>query len=258
MTESVESSTYETPTGAKIGRIRINRPHKLNTVDRVTLQGLSAALHALRDQHGVRAVILAGVGDKAFIGGANIEEMAGLTPHTARGFIGLIHDVCTAIRDLPVPVIARLAGFTLGAGMEIAAACDLRVATQSARFGMPEVKLGIPSVVEAALLPGLIGWGRTRQILLLGEVFGTAEAQAWGFVQRVVADDALDTAIDEWIGAILAAGERAVGVQKRLIRRWEDLSVSQAIAAGVDAFAQAWETDEPAAAMAAWLAARAK
>ena len=113
--------------------------------------------------------------------------MAGLEDgEAARAFITLVHGCCRAVRDCPVPVIGRLGGWTLGAGLELAAACDLRIAAEHAQFGMPEVRVGIPSVVEAALLPGLIGWGRTRRLLLLGETIGAAEALAWGLVEQVV------------------------------------------------------------------------
>ena len=114
-----------------------------------------------------------------------------------------------ALRELPVPVIARINGYALGAGLEVAAACDLRVAASNAVFGMPEVKVGIPSVVEAALLPGLIGWGRTRELLLFGENIDAATALAWGLVEQVVAPDALDAAVEARLAALLSA--RAAG-----------------------------------------------
>ena len=117
----------------------------------------------------LRVVVLSGAGNRAFIGGADIDEMARLDEGSARAFISRLHRCCESLRDLPVPVIARITGYTLGAGLEIAAACDLRIADSTAVFGMPEVKLGIPSVIEAALLPMLIGWGRTRQICSLGD-----------------------------------------------------------------------------------------
>ena len=128
-----------------------------------------------------------GAGTKAFIGGANIFEMATLDAAHAEGFITLVHRCCNAVRELPVPVIARVNGYALGAGLEVAAACDLRIASSNAVFGMPEVKVGIPSVVEAALLPGLIGWARTRELLLFGENIDAATALAWGLVEQVVA-----------------------------------------------------------------------
>jgi enoyl-CoA hydratase/carnithine racemase len=108
------------------------------------------------------------------------------------------------------------------------------------------VRVGIPSVVEAALLPGLIGWGRTRRLLLLAETIGAAEARDWGLVERVVPTDALDAAVEEWLVLLLEAGPQAIRAQKALIRKWEDLPLSQAVAAGIDAFAASWRSDEPA------------
>jgi enoyl-CoA hydratase/carnithine racemase len=122
---------------------------------------------------------------------------------------------------------------------------------------MPEVRLGIPSVVEAALLPMLIGWGRTRRLLLLGETISAAEAESWGLVEKVVPADALDQTVDAWIDMLLEAGPRAIQLQKMLIRQWEDLPIRAAVQAGVDAFAEAWRTDEPRAAMRSFLEAQA-
>ena len=116
-------------------------------------------------------------------------------------------------------MIARVNGYALGAGLEVAAACDLRIASSNAVFGMPEVKVGIPSVVEAALLPGLIGWGRTRELLLFGENIDAATALAWGLVEQVVAPDALDAAVEARLASLLGAGPQAVRLQKKLIRQ---------------------------------------
>src|SRR6185437_2626707 len=121
-------------------------------------------------------------------------------------------------RHLPVPVIARIEGYALGAGLEVAVACDLRVASTQAQFGMPEVKVGIPSVVEAALIPGLIGFGRARELLMLGEVIDAETALRWGLVERVVESAALDREVEQIVAALLAAGLRALRLQKALMR----------------------------------------
>ena len=176
--------------------------------------------------------------------------MATLDAENAEGFITLVHRSCNALRELPVPVIARVNGYALGAGLEVAAACDLRIASSNAVFGMPEVKVGIPSVVEAALLPGLIGWGRTRELLLWGENIDAATALAWGLVEYVVAPAELDAAVDARLDALLAAGPQAVRLQKKLIRDWENMTLDQAVRAGIESFKQAYATDEPARMMA--------
>lgn len=244
--------------GGRVARITVSNERRLNTLGSRLLDQLAAVLDDLGRDDDLRAVVLTGAGTRAFIGGADISEMAALDAATARSFITRIHRCCDALRSLPVPVIARIQGYTFGAGLEIAAACDLRIASDHATFGMPEVRLGIPSVVEAALLPMLIGWGRTRQVLLLGETFAAAEAERWGLVERVVPAASLDGATDEWVDAILEGGAQAIRLQKGLIQAWEDLPLRAAVQAGVDAFAAAWRTDEPRRAMQAFLASRAK
>ena len=128
----------------------------------------------------------------------------------------------------------------------------LRIASSTAVFGMPEVKVGIPSVVEAALLPGLIGWGRTRELLLFGETIDAPTALAWGLVEQVVAPDELEAAVERRLDALLAAGPQAVRLQKKLIRDWENMTLAQAVRAGIESFTQAYATDEPARMMAAF------
>jgi enoyl-CoA hydratase/carnithine racemase len=247
----------ETRTKGSVARVTIANDRKLNTLNSALIACFVTEMERLHAVGGLRAVVLTGEGTRAFIGGADITEMADLDPVSARRFITGIHQCCEAIRALPVPVIARIQGFTFGAGLEVAAACDLRLAADTARFGMPEVRLGIPSVVEAALLPMLIGWGRTRRLLLLGETISAAEAETWGLVEKRVPPEALDQAVDAWIEMLLLSGPRAIMLQKRLIRQWEDLPIKAAVQAGVDAFAEAWRTDEPKEAMRAFLEAQA-
>ena len=244
--------------GGRVAYVSIDNQNKLNSLSSEVMAQFVAAFRDLAADPALRAVVLSGAGGKAFIGGANIDEMAEIdSPETGRAFILKVHACCQVIRDLPVPVIAAIDGWCLGAGLEVAAACDMRLCSDTAQFGMPEVRLGIPSVVEAALLPALIGWGRTRRILLTGETFGASEALAWGFVQGVCLQTMLEAGVEDLLAKLLEAEPRAVQLQKALIRRWEDLSVTGAIAAGVESFAEAWTTDGPKAAMARYRADRA-
>lgn len=247
---------FENRANGAIARLVIDNESKLNTLNSALMEQLAAAVEGLAARSDLRAVVLAGQGARSFIGGADIAEMAALDAATARAYIARIHRICQSLRSLPVPAIACIRGFCLGAGLEIAAACDLRVAADDAIFGMPEVRLGIPSVVEAALLPMLVGWGRARQVLLLGETFPAAEVATWGLVERVVPSGDLDRAVEQWLDAILACGPRALRLQKELMRKWEELPLGAAIEAGIDAFAEACRTDEPRRAMNAFLARR--
>jgi enoyl-CoA hydratase/carnithine racemase len=232
--------------GGAVVTLMIDNQAKLNTLDRALMTEFVAKVEALYPREDLRALVLTGSGGKAFIGGASIPEMAALTRDTARDFITLVHRTSEALRKLPVPVIARIDGYALGAGLEVAASCDLRVATTRAKFGMPETKVGIPSVVEAALIPQLIGYGRARELLMLGEIVDAETALRWGLVERVVALEALDAEIEKIIASIFAAGAQAVRAQKVLMQQWEKLPTDKAIEAGIDAFARAFETGEPA------------
>ena len=235
--------------------VTIDNPGKLNTLNTPVMTELIAAVERLGADETLRAVVLRGAGERAFIGGADINEMAGLDPASARAFITLVHRSCDVFRRLPVPVIARIQGYVFGAGVEVAAACDMRVAGTDARFGMPEVRLGVPSVVEAALLPQLIGWGRTRQWLLTGDTIDAATAHAWGLVEELVPADQLD---DRGAAAGVGAGIRSTRppVTEGADHGWEDLPLSQAVERGIANFASAWETDEPRRLMQRFLAER--
>lgn len=253
-TAEVRVALEARPEGGQVARVTIAHERKLNTLNPELMRRFVAAMAELSAHEELRGVVLTGAGEKAFVGGADIGAMAAIRDGAAAtAFIGQVHACCAAVRDCPVPVIARVNGWTLGAGLELAAACDMRIAAEGAHFGMPEVRVGIPSVVEAALLPGLIGWGRTRRLLLLGETIGAAEAERWGLVERVVPAAALDAAVEEALAHLCAAGPRAIRNQKALIRQWEDLPVGEAIAAGITAFARAWESEEPRAMMRAFL-----
>lgn len=231
--------------GGTVAFLTLDNRKKLNTLDRALMQQFIAAVESLAARDDLRALVISGAGGKAFIGGASIPEMAALDKDSAKDFITLVHRTCDSLRQLPVPVIARIDGYALGAGLELAASCDLRIATTRAHFGVPEVKVGIPSVIEAALIPRLIGFGRARELLMLGETIDAETALRWGLVERVVAPEALDREVEKMLAALFSAGACAVRLQKELIRAWEKLPAERAIAAGIGAFVKAFETDEP-------------
>ena len=232
--------------GGHLARVTIDNISRLNSLNRELMVEIVNAVAALDNDRQLRLAILSGAGERAFVGGADVGEIAALDHVTARSFITLVHRCCAAFRRLPVPVIARIDGYALGAGLELACACDLRVASERAIFGMPEVRVGIPSVVEAALLPKLIGPGRARRLLLTGETIGAGEALSWGLVDAVAPPGGLDDAVERLARSILAAGPQAVRLQKSLILEWEELPTTAAIERGIDCFVAAFDTDEPA------------
>jgi enoyl-CoA hydratase len=236
----------ERPEGGRVAHLVIDNTAKLNSLNAALMAEIVDKMAAVAALPDLRLATLTGAGDRAFVGGADITEIAALDHAGARRFITLVHRCCAAVRAVPVPVIARIDGYALGAGLELAAACDMRVASERSAFGMPEVAIGIPSVVEAALLPKLIGGGRARRLLYTGEPIDAATALDWGLVDRVAPADGLDEAVERLANPILAAGPQAIRLQKALILDWEELPATAAIARGIDRFVAAFDSDEPA------------
>jgi enoyl-CoA hydratase/carnithine racemase len=241
----VRVAREDRPEGGYLARLTIDNAGKLNALNRELMVEIVEAVQALEADPELRLVIVTGAGERAFVGGADINELAALNEDSAREFITLVHRCCDGFHRLAVPVIARIDGYALGAGLELAAACDLRVASDRAVFGMPEVRVGIPSVVEAALLPQLIGYGRARRLLLTGVSIDADEALAWALVDAVVPPDRLDAVVERFAAAILAGGPQAIRLQKKLILDWEDLPTGAAVARGIEVFGEAYATDEP-------------
>jgi enoyl-CoA hydratase len=225
-----------------LARVFLDRVQKANALDWDLLSELLFAVNNLRNDESVRAVVLGGQG-KTFCAGADVTVMSALNHETSRKFITLIHEICAAIRALPVPVLARLQGAVIGAGLEIAAACDLRIAAPGTRFLMPEVRLGIPSVVEAALLPRLIGSGRAAWLVLTGEAIDAARAYEWGLIEEVAAD--LDASIEKTVKSLVAGDRAALRAQKELLQQWEEAPLSASIGASIERFAQSFATHNP-------------
>ena len=239
--------------GGPVAWITVARPEKLNSLDSDLIGKLTKAAASLKDDTTLRAAVLTGAGERAFIGGADVAEMAELTPRNAAKFIVGLHGAGAAIRAIPVPVIARVRGFCLGGGMEIAASCDIRIASDDSTFGMPEVSLGLPSVIEAALFPRLIGEGRANWLLLTGATLDAKKAYAWGFLEDVAPAAELDAAVKKTLAAIVKAGPEAVRAQKALMRRWDNLSLEDAILSSVPDFVRAYNVGEPQKMMKAFL-----
>ena len=243
----------DNPHGGRVATVCYDNTAKLNVVAKDDADALAAAIERTGAIDDLRVMVLRGAGERALIGGADIGFMVDVTPEAARPFITSIHDVCDAIRRAPVPVVARMSGFCLGAGLEIAASCDLRVADATAKLGMPEVQVGLPSVIEAALLPRLIGWGRAARLVYTGEIIGAEQAYAWGLVESLVPEGEIDEAIGQTVDLICAAGPVAIRLQKELLRDWEELPLRDAVQRGIDCLPKSFASGEPHERMRAFL-----
>ena len=217
----------------------------MNILGTEAIEELTAEFHRLSREEDCRVIVLRGAGDRAFIGGADINEMQGLDQATAEAFISRLAALCEAVRACPAPVIARLSGWCLGAGLEVAVSCDLRVAGAGAAFGMPEVAVGIPSVIHAALIPAMIGASRAAWLLLTGETIDAGTAASWGLVHDVVPDGQLDARITQLAARMATLGPQAVRQQKRLLNQWTDTTPATAIEDSIAQFGLAFRTGEP-------------
>jgi enoyl-CoA hydratase len=233
----------------------LDRP-PLNLLEPGTIEALRTVFRQVADDGELRAVVLTG-GGRAFCAGMDVRVLRDLDVASARELISALHAAIESVHHAPVPVVAAVRGPCLGAGLELALACDVRIAAIDATFGLPEVRVGVPSVIEAALLPSLVGPGRAAEMLLTGEPIPAERALTWGLVNRVVDGASLRNAVDTMLGRILAAAPAAVRLQKGLMLRWRYSDLGTAIRESVEAFAAAYTTGEPAEGASAFLAKRA-
>ena len=237
----------------RIAKITFNNPSKHNALGVAGKTRFIEVMTGLRHDETLRAVVLTGAGDKSFVGGTNLVEMAEFDLAAAEYSSTKTHHACDAVRSCPVPVIARINGYCFGSGMELAGCADLRVGVEHARFGMPETRFGIPSGMEASVLPRLVGWGKAVELVLTGDHISAAEAYRIGYLQRLVAREQLDAAVESWIESLLACGPKAVRIQKRLTLDWDRMSVTDGARAGIQAYVDAYRSDEPRRMMTAFV-----
>ena len=226
-------------------RLTICNAGPLNILNLPAINDVRDGIETLASERGIRALVIAGQSEKSMIGGADIKEMATLDQASAELFITGLRDLCEAARAFPAPVIARIPGWCLGGGLEFAAACDFRIAAHDAKFAMPEVRVGIPSVIHAALLPRLIGWGRARWLIMTAATIDAPTALGWGLVDMVAPEGGLDAAVEATIEAILACGPEAMRAQKALLKQWEELPLKESVNLSVKVFGEAYLTGEP-------------
>jgi enoyl-CoA hydratase len=236
-------------------RCTLDRP-PLNLLEPGLIAALRATFGTLAADPGVRVVVVTGSG-RAFTGGMDVRVLRDLDAAGATALITALHDAIEAVHRAPFPVIAAVNGHCLGGGFELALACDLRLAAAEATFGLPEVRVGVPSVIQAALLPPLVGAARAAELLLTGVTIGAEQALAWGLVNRVVARGDLDAAVDTLVTAITACAPGAMRLQKQLIVRWRESDLPAAVRAGIATFAASYATGEPREGASAFLDKRA-
>ena len=222
--------------------ITINRPDKLNALNRATLAEIRQAVEEGMENSDVKGMIITGSGAKAFAAGADIEEFAHYTPAEGQALSTHGHAVMDAIAHCPKPIVAAVNGFALGGGCELAMACHMRIAATNAKFGQPEVNLGLlPGYAGTQRLPELVGRAKALELLLTGDMLPADEALRLGLANAVVAPDALMPACRTLLGKIATKGPLAVAACIRLVNRYYDPTVN-GYGAEMEAFGEAFGT----------------
>lgn len=252
---SYEFITVEREDGLAI--VTLNRPDKLNALNGETIRELGLAVHAIREDEEVRGVILTGAGTKAFVAGADIGELATMGPVTGVRVSREGQEVFNALERLGKPVLAAVNGFALGGGLELALACHLRIASTTARFGLPEVKLGIiPGYGGTLRLPRIVGRGRALELVLTGEMIDAAEAHRIGLVNRVVEPDDLMPQARELMRKIMANGPIAVALALESVAHGEASGTENALVLESNLFGLLAATEDMKEGMQAFLEKR--
>lgn len=240
-----------------IATLTINRPDKMNALNAAVLDELGRAAEAVAGDRGIRGVIVTGAGAKAFVAGADIAELAALAPAAARSRAEEGQAVFDRLEQCGKPVIAAVNGFALGGGCELALACHIRIAAEGARFGQPEVKLGLcPGYGGSVRLPRLVGRGRALEILLTGGMIDAQEALRIGLVNRVVAAEELLPAARAMLGSMLENGPLALRACLESVNVGLDLSQEEALSNEADLFGTLFATADMREGTSAFLAKR--
>jgi len=224
--------------------IWIDRPQKRNALTLHMIEGIGDELRRAASESSVRGVVVGGTGPSTS-SGVDLNEFAVGTPDTVRHLIGALADTCAAARRCPKPVAMAIQGHCFGGALELACACDFRAAAQGALLGMPEVMLGIPSVIDAALLERHIGFGRAQELVLTGDPITAERALMWGLVNRVVEPDELLESCRELLGRATRHDAGAIARQKRLFADWLNLPLDDSVERSKEVLVESFQSGVP-------------
>ncbi|MBS4023774.1 MAG: short-chain-enoyl-CoA hydratase [Dethiobacter sp.] len=237
--------------------VTINRPKALNALNAATLQELDRVFTEIGSDDSVSVVIITGAGEKAFVAGADISFMKDLNAVAARGFAMLGQAVFNKIENLPQPVIAAINGFALGGGCELAMACDIRLASENARFGQPEVSLGVlPGFAGTQRLPRLVGKGLAKELIYTGDMIDANEAYRIGLVNKVYPAAELMAAAKKLAEKIASKGQVAICLAKSAVNQGLEMDSARGMAYEAEVFGLSFATEDQFEGMSAFLEKR--
>lgn len=233
----------------RIGWLTVHRPERLNALARSTKKELCRFFQEANERDDFKVVILTGAGDKAFCAGTDLKDIVDLNGLEGERMFWTEHRLNDAIRHCNKPVIAAVNGYALGSGCLLAIACDYSVVSASGKLGFPEMKVGVPSAIEIALLPKLVGLAKTREMVYFGEMLDAQEALRCGLVNRVVPPDEVLKTAEEIARKFMELSPTALRLQKEIIQQWIETDFDAAVVSSIYATGVAFSTGEPHAAM---------
>lgn len=238
----------------EVGILKINRPQVMNALNLETLGEISVGVKKLEDNKEVKVIVITGSGDKAFVAGADIAAMKAMTASDADEFVSQGHRCMWEIENCTKPVIAAVNGFALGGGTELALACDFVYASMNAKFGLPEVKLGIfPGFGGTQRLPRVVGVSRARELIYSGKTITADEAYMWGLVSKVVPSEKLMDEVLKTAKEIAGNGPLAVGFAKHAINTGVGKNFDEGLDLERQTFFKCFETEDRTEGMKAFL-----
>jgi len=239
-----------------VARLTLNRPETLNAINGVMLEEIRAALNEIAGDDSIRVVVIDSSSTRAFSAGIDVAYVKDLEAWGARRIGQELHATFEAIRVLEKPLIAQIDGLCLGAGLELAISCDLLIASDRSQFGLPNIKRGIPAIVEAAILPQAIGIVNTRELAFTGRNWDAAKAERRGLVNAVVPAAELAAEVDRWAEELAAFSPRALAAQKDIIHKWMTTDLETAIDFSINTVGLNWTTRDQREGMESFLQKR--
>ncbi len=238
----------------QVAVVTVNRPQALNALNEETMTELKECFNMLGQKETIRAIVLTGAGEKAFVAGADISYMAKMNPIEARQWAKYGHEVFNLIANLPKPVIAAVNGFALGGGCEIAMACDIRIAADNAKFGQPEINLGIiPGFAGTQRLTRLVGKGMAKLLIYTGDMIDASQALSIGLVEKVVPKEELMKAALELANKIASKPVAPIVFAKELINACDEVGQKAGEVLEGECFGMCFATEDQKEGMDAFL-----
>lgn len=240
----------------RVATITLNRPQAHNALTILMLEEIEHALGVIEKDDDVIAVVITGAGEKAFCAGIDLEETVNQDGMGARASGKRIHRTDKAVRMLDKPVIAKVRGLCLGAGLELAVSCDMIIGTEGSRYGLPHMRIGIASIVEAGILPQAIGIFRTKELCFTADFWDGKKAETVGLINHAVSEADLDAEVDKLAQKLCGWSPVAMAIQKNIINQWMDTDLQSAIDYSINSISIVFNSEDQKEGMAAFLEKR--